>query len=76
MTKTFTFAIMHFGIAFGVAYGLTGDILLGGSVALIEPIANTLGYHLHEKIWQRIRNQPDTGQELAALSCPDPATSP
>ena len=32
MTKTFTFAFMHFGIAFSVAYLLTGDVIIGGAV--------------------------------------------
>src|SRR5690554_8020144 len=37
MLKTITFAIMHFTIAFGVVYAMTGSVLLGGAVALIEP---------------------------------------
>ena len=53
MTKTFTFAVLHFGIAFGVAWALTGSVLVGGAVALVEPAVNTLGFHLHEKAWQR-----------------------
>ena len=68
MIKTCTFAVMHFGIAFAVTYALTGDLLIGGSVALIEPIANTLGYHVHEKIWQRVRERPSTGRALATIS--------
>lgn len=68
MIKTCTFAIMHFGIAFSVTYALTGDLLIGGSVAVIEPLANTLGYHLHEKIWQRVRERSGTERELAVLS--------
>lgn len=53
MTKTITFAIMHFCIAFTVAYLLTGDIVVGGLVALVEPAVNTVGYYFHEKIWLR-----------------------
>jgi uncharacterized membrane protein len=54
MIKTFTFAIMHFTVAFGVAYALTGDVVVGGAVALVEPAVNTLGYHLHERLWNRL----------------------
>lgn len=54
MTKTFTFAVMHFSIAFGVAYLLTGDIVIGGAVALIEPAVNTVAYYFHDRVWQRI----------------------
>ena len=53
MTKTITFAVMHFAIAFTVAYLLTGDIVVGGAVALIEPAVNTVGFYFHERIWQR-----------------------
>ena len=53
MTKTFTFAVMHFIIAFGVVYVLTGSILLGGAVALIEPALNTVAFYFHEMIWNR-----------------------
>jgi Predicted membrane protein len=55
MTKTITFAIMHFSVAFGVTYALTGDIVVGSAVALVEPAVNTVGYHVHERVWERIR---------------------
>ena len=53
MTKTATFAIMHFSVAFAVAYLLTGSLAVGGTVALVEPLVNTVGYHIHERIWAR-----------------------
>ena len=53
MTKTVTFAIMHFSVAFAVAYLLTGSLAVGGAVALVEPLVNTVGYHIHERIWAR-----------------------
>lgn len=53
MTKTLTFAVMHFTIAFGVVYAMTGNLLLGGAVALIEPALNTVAFHFHEKLWNR-----------------------
>jgi uncharacterized membrane protein len=53
MTKTITFACVHFTVAFTVAYLLTGSVAVGGLVALVEPLCNTVAYHLHEKAWQR-----------------------
>ncbi len=53
MIKTFTFACVHFTVAFTVAYLLTGSVVVGGAVALVEPLCNTVAYHLHEKAWQR-----------------------
>ncbi len=52
--KTLTFAIMHFSIAFAVTYAITGDLILGGLVAIIEPAVNTLGYFCHERIWLKL----------------------
>jgi uncharacterized membrane protein len=66
MIKTLTFAVMHFSVAFGVAYALTGDIVIGGAVALVEPLVNTLGYYVHERIWARLaqrRQATDDGRE-------------
>ncbi len=42
---------MHFTVAFGVAYLLTGDLVIGGAVALIEPAVNTVAFHFHERAW-------------------------
>ena len=54
MTKTLSFAVVHFTIAFSVAYAFTGSILAGGAVAVIEPTLNTIAFFLHEKFWQRL----------------------
>ena len=53
MAKTLSFAVMHFSVAFGVTYAITGSLVLGGAVALIEPAINTIAYYFHEKIWNR-----------------------
>ncbi len=57
MIKTISFAVMHFGIAFTVAYMLTGDVLIGGAVALVEPAINTVAYYFHDRIWERLRRR-------------------
>ncbi|CUB04874.1 DUF2061 domain-containing protein [Marinomonas fungiae] len=59
MTKTMTFAVMHFCVAFGVAYVITGSFLVGGLVAMIEPAINTVAYYFHEKVWQRIQSNKE-----------------
>jgi uncharacterized membrane protein len=53
MTKTLSFAVVHFTVAFTVGYLLTGSIVVGGVLALVEPACNTVAYHLHEKAWAR-----------------------
>ncbi len=53
LLKTITFAVTHFTVAFTVAYLLTGDLLIGSLIAMVEPAINTVAYFFHEKIWAR-----------------------
>lgn len=59
MTKTMTYTAMHFTIAFLVAWVLTGDLLIGGLVALVEPTVNSVAYFFHEKIWSAYQQRKD-----------------
>lgn len=52
MVKTLTFACVHFTVEFAVAYALTGSIVVGSLVAVVEPLC-TVAYHFHEKAWER-----------------------
>ena len=54
MTKTLSFAVVHFTVAFGVGYALTGSVVVGSVMALVEPAVNTVAYYFHEKVWRRI----------------------
>lgn len=54
MIKTATFASIHFTIATTLAYALTGDMLLGSLIAMIEPSVNTVAFYFHEKVWQKV----------------------
>lgn len=53
MAKTFSFAILHFTVAFTVGYLLTGSAMVGGMLAVIEPACNTVVFHFHEKAWKK-----------------------
>ncbi len=55
MAKTFTFAILHFSVAFGVGYALSGSALIGGAIALVEPACNTVVFYFHKKAWERFK---------------------
>ncbi|MBB6095897.1 putative membrane protein [Povalibacter uvarum] len=61
MLKTVTFTTMHISIAFTVVYLMTGSVMVGGAVALIEPLCNSVGYFFHERVWERIRASRATG---------------
>jgi len=64
--KTITFAITHFVVAFSVAFWLTGDVLIGSLIAMVEPAINTVAYFFHEKIWAR--HQQNATARAASLS--------
>ncbi len=57
MMKTLSFALVHVTVAFSVVYAMTGSMLAGGFVALVEPACNTVAYHFHEKLWSFIRQR-------------------
>ncbi|RMH92905.1 DUF2061 domain-containing protein [Lysobacter pythonis] len=65
MSKTFSFACVHFSVAFLVGWLMTGSLWVGGALALVEPTCNTVAFHLHEKVWKRIEARR-AGQPLPA----------
>lgn len=72
IAKTLTFAVVHFSVAFAVGYALTGSIVIGGTIALVEPLCNTFAFYLHEKAWKlassRAReNAGDDGVHVCGL---------
>ena len=60
MTKTLSFAAVHFMVAFSVGYLMTGSVLIGGAIALGAPAVISVAYHFHERFWNRLhrRNRP------------------
>jgi uncharacterized membrane protein len=54
MKKTISFAILHFSVAFTITYLLTGSIIIGGTIALLEPAVNTVVFYFHDKVWKNI----------------------
>jgi uncharacterized membrane protein len=55
MAKTLSFGVVHMSVAFGVGYVMTGSAAIGGALALVEPMVNTVAYFLHEKVWEGFR---------------------
>ena len=49
-----SFAAVHYTVAFSVGYLVSGSLLIGGAIALVEPAVNTVAYHFHEKFWNRL----------------------
>lgn len=51
MAKSLSFGVMHLGIAFGVAYTLTGSIAIAGAITFVEPLVNTVAHYFFDKYW-------------------------
>jgi uncharacterized membrane protein len=67
VAKTLTFAAVHMGVAFAVGYAMTGSIAVGGALALVEPLVNTVAYFFHEKAWARFgKGDQETTRDHAA----------
>ena len=58
LVKTGSFAVIHFMVAFTVAYALTGSAPIASALALLEPLANTVAYFFHERLWARFTPKP------------------
>ncbi|MCV2403857.1 DUF2061 domain-containing protein [Marinomonas sp. C2222] len=67
MIKTMTFSVMHFSIAFLVAYLITGSFVVGGLVAIVEPAINTVAFYFHELVWSKIQNKREEGEVKGAM---------
>jgi uncharacterized membrane protein len=68
MAKTASFAVVHFSVAFTVGYMLTGSVLIGGAMALVEPAINTVAFFFHELAWKKIEANRATIEEVFANS--------
>ena len=54
LMKTASFATLHFMVAFGVAYALTGSVTVAAGIGVIEPLVNTVAFFFHERLWRRV----------------------
>lgn len=58
VVKTFTYSLMHMSVAIMVGYALTGNLAVAVSIGLVEPLVQTVFYHLHEKLWKQVTDEP------------------
>lgn len=64
--KTLTYSIMHFAVAFAVAFVLTGfNWRLALAIGFIEPVVQTVFFTVHDRIWARIEAKRARKRELA-----------
>ena len=47
---------------------MTGSVMVGGAIALVEPAANTVAYHLHERFWSARERARNSGVQPVAAT--------
>ncbi len=67
LIKTGTFAVLHFSVAFAVAYALTGSAPIATAVALVEPACNTVAFFFHERVWRSLPARVTRSREGAGV---------
>lgn len=54
LAKTVSWRITGSFSTFLISYAISGDFTVAGSIAVVQVVANTLLYYLHERVWNRI----------------------
>lgn len=54
LTKTISWRIAGTGATFLISYLVLGNFVMAGTIAVIQLVANTALYYVHERIWNRI----------------------
>jgi uncharacterized membrane protein len=67
--KTLSFAALHFGVAFTIAYALTGSVSIATGIGLVEPLANTVVFYFHERAWRRVDGADDPVKNAFPMCC-------
>lgn len=73
VVKTGTYGVMHFVVAVGVTFALTGDWRVAVAVGLVEPTVQTVAYLLHDRAFARF--WPEGGRPKTARPA-DPRPDP
>jgi uncharacterized membrane protein len=54
IAKTISWRLTGSFSTFMISYLILGSFAVAGSIAVIQVIANTLLYYLHERVWNKI----------------------
>ena len=59
----------HMGIAYALAYSLTGSAVFSGMAVLVEPVLNVLLLPFHESAWATLRRRMQSGWTACLTAC-------
>jgi len=54
LVKTLTWRLVGSGSTFIISYMVTGAVILSSTIAVVQMIANTVLYYIHELAWDRL----------------------
>jgi len=66
LKKTASYYVLHITVAAGVAYAVTGDLLMAFTLSLLEPSVQAVAFFFHEKAWERRERQGGIAQSARA----------
>ena len=55
LVKSISWRITGSSATFLIAYLISGNISIAGTIAAIQLTANTILYYIHERVWNKIR---------------------
>jgi uncharacterized membrane protein len=55
LIKTITWRMTGSTATFGISYLISGNFVIAGTIAIIQLVANTILYFIHERIWNKIK---------------------
>ena len=53
--KTISWRITGSGATFTIAYFISGNFSMSGTIAVTQLICNTILYYVHERVWNNIK---------------------
>jgi uncharacterized membrane protein len=57
IVKTISWRLTGSGSTFLISWLISSDLAIAGTIAVIQLIANTILYYLHERLWNKINWQ-------------------
>lgn len=59
---------LHFAVAFGVTLALTGQAVMSGALAIVEPVVCHFAHLAHDWVWGLWEREPAKAVQNAALA--------
>ena len=55
LAKTVSWRVTGSGATFAISYLISGNLGMASSIAVVQLLANTVLYFIHERIWNKVK---------------------